>query len=307
MDKYKDEVEKAGKRTLKNENIYRELNEKDLENINLSSNVSVIKTDKDLDIDEIKEIIREKYRSNKDTTKKDEEAYYEQIDEEREITKEYDLKKVIESAHKNKTPDYEKERFKKLQEMQYDILSSLNIEGRKTESSDETLSDEEATLMNLIKTVTVNEKSAKNRNSKSDDLLGDLTGDDNTEVLEPVSFEDEEIPDKKPTIVEEIERTKQLSKTEIADAVKEFENGVDAETSSKDENPKSLSKTEELSNSFYTGSYKISKKDMDDFADLENDLNGGGVAIKILIAILVIIIIAIGIYLLNKYLNLGLF
>lgn len=318
MDKYKDEIDTKDKRTTRNRDIYKEMNEDDFENLNLTSNVSIIKTENgEIDIDAIKRIVNDKYRGRAERVMEEAE---EEIDVDEEVgeepsgdTKEYDLKKIIESAHKNKTPDYERERFKKLQEMQYDILNSLKIEGEESKEQ-EPLNDEEATLINLIKTVTVNEKNSKNKKDNSDNLLLDLESDGNTEVLEAVTFEDEEVPDKKPTIVEELEKTKQLSRKDIEEEMNKVSLKVeDVEKAEKDdktetEKPKKdMTKTEELSNSFYTGSYKISKKDMDDFLDLDDEMNGGSLAIKILIVVLVLVILAIGIYLLNKYLNLGLF
>lgn len=316
MDKYyKEKEEKNESRTNRHRDMYSEVEESNYEKLNLTSNVKVIKTNADLNIDNIKEIIDEKYekRRNPDIEVESFESDYENIDE--EDTKEYDLKKVIETAHKNKKPNYDRERFEHLRESQYDILNSLNIIGEKEYHKSEALSQEEATLMNLIKTV--NDNAEKNHSNNEGDLLEDLMGSDNTEVLEPVTIvDDEDIEyEKKPTILEELEKTKQLSRSDIEEELEkektsstEEDNAIEAdEIDEPSENKITLSKTEELSNSFYTGKYQINKRDMDDFMDLEKEMKGGSLVVKILIIVIVLITIALAVYLLNKYLNLGLF
>lgn len=351
MDKYRDidnEVD-TQKRTSRNRNIYDDIKTSDYENVNLSSNVSVINTPlEDLDIDKLKKILDEKYKEKQNRKAKIEVLESDTNEEELENTKEYDLKKVLEEAHKNKTTDYDHERFMKLRETQYDILKSLNVERPSKTDNQDGLTTEEANLMNLIKTVNYNAEKNKlaeqKNNSKEtleEDLFSDLMGDDNTEVLEPMTFDDNEetsesddttddttevVGNKKPTIVEELERTKQLSKTEIFGAISKYkelkENDTDdindildaaAEDDNDDEDDddetqeQTLTKTEELSNSFYTGKFQISKKDLDDFKDLEGDMTSGSLIIKILIILIVLIILALAVFLLNKYLNLGLF
>lgn len=327
MDKYKDEERVTESRTARNQKIYGELNEKDFEDINLTSNISVINTDtENLDIDTLKEILNEKYKKESKKIQRPKEKIVEEkdfIDEEHEDTKEYDLKKVIETAHKNKTSDYDEERFKKIRETQYDILNSLNINKGDNDDNieneknlEENLTVEEANLMTLIKTVNENASKKKKPKPIEDDLLSDLKGDESkTEVLDPIPIEETE-PDKKPTLVEELEKTKQLSRKEIDDeidklttklddVIEKVKEEVDKEEDNEDE--KQLSKTAELTNSFYTGKFQINKNDMDDFKDLEDELSGGSIFIKILIILLVLIIIAVAVYFLNKYLNLGLF
>lgn len=314
MDKYyKEKEQNKTSRTSRHKGIYKDVSDENYEKLNLTSNISIIETDEALDIGRIKEIVTSKYDKPKNRRTDIEDLSVEDLDDEyEEDTKEYDLKKVIETAHKNKTPNYDRERFEHIRETQYDILNSLNIIDQKDEKGEEPLSEEEATLINLIKTV--NENAEKNHSPKpedsSDDLLGDLMGGQDTEVLKPISFDEDEEPDKKPTILEEIEKTKQLSKQEIEGALAqeaEKESGVVEDDESNNTEKQPLSKTEELSNSFYTGKYSINDKDLDDFVDLEKEMKGGSLVVKILIVIIVIITIAVAIYLLNKYLNLGLF
>lgn len=328
MDKYyRKDREEIESRTQKNSKMYASVTDDEYEKVNLTNNVSIIDTESldNLDVEKIKEILNEKYKEKKEKPKPSDfrESLESDIDPiDMEDTKEYDLKKVLESAHKNKKPDYDRERFAKIREQEYDILKSLNIDKKKEEIvSEENLTVDEANLMNLIKTVNYNAEKFKENsgveNSKTDEgeLLSDLIGNDGTEVLEPVTFEDDVEPDKKPTIVEELERTKQLSKIELEDAIDELHKSQDEkieenidEEEVEDDTPttSTLTPTEELSNSFYTGKLQIDDKDMD-FKDLEGALNGGSIVIKILIVIVILIIIGVAVFLLNKYLNLGLF
>jgi len=325
MDKYyKEEKKEKTSRTIKNQNIYTEIDDDDYENLNLTSNISILNSDTDnLNIDEIKRLVNEKYQ--KPSREIDLEDFEDSEEDDNEDTKEYDLKKIIEEAHKNKTPDYDKERFKKLRETQYEILNSLNVNRTGEPELEETLTPDEATLMNLIKTV--NENALRNKTMKfnSEDLMGDLLSGDKTETIEALSFDnDNDIePDKKTSLVEELEKTKQLSRQEIEDEMSKFTTKLDdvintlqemteedIEEDYTDEYTKenTLTKEENLTNSFYTGNYQILDKDMDDeFDDLEGEINGGNIVIKMLILLLVVIVLAIIVYLLNKYLNLGLF
>lgn len=317
MDKYyKDDEVKPASRTLKNKNIYNKIDEDEYEKLNLTNNISVIDASvDDLDIDQIKKILDDQYKSQRRASVPVEDMdYIDDTDIDMEDTKEYDLKKVLETAHQNKKPDYEHDRFRKLRETQYDILKSLNLNKESEPEIEETLTVEEANLMNLIKTVNYNAIKNKSLKGGNDELLGDLMGSEKTEVLEPVSLDDT-VPDKKPTIVEELEKTKQLSKKDIdmelarQESISKSveEDDSDLESDYGVEELDNLSETNELANSFYTGKFQISDEDMDDFKDITSTINGGSIVIKILIMLLVIIILAVLVYLLNKYLNLGLF
>ncbi len=326
MDKYENDTaseQVKTSRTARNKSIYSKVSDEDIDKLDVNNNISVIKTDaEDLDIDTIKSILNQQYeaenrRSNRSTDIKEDDDDSLEADEpkdEKEITKEYDLKKVLETAHKNKTPDYDRERFLKLRETQFDILNSLNIDRTDEPEPEETLSPEEANLMTLIKTVNFNaeQNKALKKAEHEDDLLSDLLGDEKTEVLEPVEIDMSVEPDKKPSLVEELEKTKQLSKKELDKGIEQYNELVDSKKKDETKNEEyetdtvELTPTEQMSNSFYTGKFHIDDKDMDDFADLENEMKGG-IVVKILILILVLITLAVAVFLLNKYLNLGLF
>lgn len=68
-----------------------------------------------------------------------------------------------------------------------------------------------------------------------------------------------------------------------------------------------LAEKDDNEETFYTGKLAIKEKDYDDFKEIQDDINSNSIAIKILIFIFVIIILGISVFVLNKYLNLGLF
>ncbi len=326
MDKYEKNAEvkeTSTSRTARNKSIYGKVSDEEIDSLNLANNISVIETNaEDLDIDTIKDILSQQYESKKRHPSREAnfdsamESFDENPTEEKEITKEYDLKKVLETAHKNKTTDYNRERFLKLRETQFDILNSLNIDRTEEPEPEETLSEEEANLMNLIKTVNFNAEQSKalkkGQQKEEDDLLSDLLGDENTEVLAPVDIDMSVEPDKKPSLVEELEKTKQLSKKELGKEIDKYnellesEDSIDHADETSETGTVDLTRTEQMANSFYTGKFQINDKDMDDFSDLEKEMSGG-VVVKILIVILVLITLVVAVFLLNKYLNLGLF
>ena len=81
------------------------------------------------------------------------------------------------------------------------------------------------------------------------------------------------------------------------DDAKEEDNSKTAATSI-------ISDTEE---NFYTGQLAVKEEDFEDFKDMQDDIKSNSILIKILVFIFIIITIAIGVVLVNKYLELGLF
>lgn len=285
MDRYQSEKQ-ADSRTNRNKDIYYNLSEKDLENISITDNESIISTNTtNIDIEKLQSLLDNKYRKN--TNLRDYE-YVEDIQKDLENTKEYDLKKELEHARKNKPENYDIDRFKKLRTSEYEILNSLNI--NKDDEEKEKPTKEETELLTLIKTV--NENAEKRHPKTEQDLMDDLLGDDNTEVLEPIEMDDNlEASIKKPTIVEELEKTRELSKTDIKNAEK-----------TEKDTPEKI-----IENSFYTGNLAINENDLEDFKDLQKELKSSGILIKIIIIAIIIIVLAAAVYFLNKYLHLELF
>lgn len=254
-------------RVAKNIDLYKEINDTELDSFNVRSNATVIgNQDKEIDVEQIKKILDKRYNSaprrRSIRIEPQEEVSKISVDD----TKEYDLTKVLEKAKDEKVETYEENRAKKLRNTQYDILNNLNLDSSDEEVKEEKKIDPEENLMNLINTITINE--AKKQESKNDDvdpldILTDLKGEDDTQVYDSV------------TAVTKITEIKEKEKEKI--------------DNNKDNN---------IDNSFYTDNLfkkKDFEEDSNDFVD-EDKLSIG---IKILIA-LVIIVFVVGLILFIK-------
>ena len=290
MSKYHSDDEVLGKRVDKNRDNYKDISTIDVDNLNLSNNVSIIETSgEEVNINEIQNIIKKKYVSRQDEPI---EPFEEIESSDLEVTKEYKLKDAIEKAHSEKDDDYEKNRYKKLRDAEYEILKSINVEGSNSSSLD---ASEGEMITSLLKTI---DENALKRNPKSEELLGELISDSDTDVLEPIrpDTQDLDITPPKPTLVEELEKTKQLSKKDIQEELqKEEEKKPEIELQATN------------TNTFYTGNLAIEDADLEDFKDLEDEMKSNSVLVKVLIILLILVVLVVGVYLLNKYLNLGLF
>lgn len=255
-------------RVAKNIDLYKEINDTELDNFNVRSNATVIgNQDKEIDVEQIKKILDKRYNSaprrRSIRIEPQEEVSRISVDD----TKEYDLTKVLEKAKDEKVETYEENRAKKLRNTQYDILNNLNLDASDEEVKEEKKIDPEENLMNLINTITINE--AKKQESKKDgvdplDILTDLKGEDDTQVYDSI------------TTVTKITEIKEKEKEKI-------DNNKDNNT---------------IDNSFYTDNLfkkKDFEEDSNDFVD-EDKL---GIGIKILIA-LVIIVFVVGLVLFIK-------
>lgn len=288
MNKYDN---KSFSRVAKNEELYKEINDASLDNFSVRSNATVIgNQDPEIDIEKIKKILDTKYNNapKRKSIRIDIPQEEEEVDA--EPTKEYDLNVVLEKAKDELPETYEEARAKKLRNTQFDILNNLHIE---EDHEEEEPSKAEEDLMELINTISINEKKiseiteklGKNTkenvkedfNEEKDDsfgILDELKGSGNTAVYEGMT--------------EEIKK------------VEEQDNKPDKEDSNEDvseENKKNTIveeiKDDTMDSSFYTTSL-FNKKD---FADNEDDTDKGlNIVIKILI-VLVIICFLVGIFL----------
>ena len=263
---YEDEEELVNSRFQKNENLYKEINKNELDNYEVKSNSTVLgETKAEIDVEKIKKILDTRYNE----TPKRKSIRLEPVEEEvveKEITKEYDINVVLEKAKENKPDNYEEERLQKLKDTQYDILNSLKI--NKTEEDENSKPDN---LQNLINTIAFNEKNSKNNVDL--DLLSDLKGDENTEVLEGLK--------------ENIEENNQ-------------DESINIQSENNNEEEEDLEKTK-LMDSFYTSSNSLVKNDFDDEGDFSKEIDNGNVFVKIAIVI-ISLIFAGGLVLLIKIL-----
>lgn len=258
MNKYYENEEVVNTRVHKNEELYREISKNELDSFEVKSNTTILGENKnEIDVEKIKKILDTKYNEvpKRKSIRLEEEPIEE---EEKEITKEYDINVVLEKAREQKTDNYEEERLKKLHDTQFDILKNLQVEKTKTpenlddEEEDNSTNDASENLQSLINTIALNEKNSQNEDL---DLLSDLKGSGNTEVLEGL----------KEKVEEEEEKTE----------IKEVNND-----------------DTKMINSFYTSSNALKDKDFEDIDDdFSKSIEQDNIGIKIFITIIAIIFI----------------
>ena len=272
MDRYYNASSNIGKRSQKNEKLYKEVSKQNLEDFNVTSNATVLSDNgTNIDLDRLRDLLNQKYQETNKRKTINLDIPYEDEEVSLDETKEYDINAILEKARENKTVDYEKERLKKVRDTQYDILKNLDFNKKEEVEEEKLPTAEEEKLMTLINTITINEQ-----NSKKDldplDLFKDLKGSENTQVIEGVK---EEVTKEMP---KPLEKTQKITQ-------KEAENQID--------------------NSFYTNSFKLSKKDFEDFEDLEGDVKSSKVLV-IILTVIIILALLFGIFLfLNIYFEWG--
>lgn len=193
-------------RVSKNADLYKQINNNELDSFNVRSNATVIgNQEREIDIEQIKKILDKRYneRPQRRSIRVDVEENTPYIEE--DDTKEYDLTKVLEKAKDEKTESYSEIRAKKLRNTQYDILNNLNIE--KDYDKEEKEANPEENLMNLINTITLNE--SKKKDVDPLDILTDLKGEDDTLVLDKMKTS--------VTSITEIKEKDNLTNTNIVD------------------------------------------------------------------------------------------
>ena len=286
MNKYDN---KSFSRVAKNEELYKEINDASLDNFSVRSNATVIgNQDPEIDIEKIKKILDTKYNNapKRKSIRIDIPEEEEEVDT--EPTKEYDLNVVLEKAKDELPETYEEARAKKLRNTQFDILNNLHIE---EDQEEEEPSKAEEDLMELINTISINEKkiseiseklgqnheeikeqvTPEEKENDAFGILDELKGSDDTEVYESMTEE-----------IKKVEEQDKLEKTKKDDEEEKKENTIVEKV-----------KDETMDSSFYTTS--LFKKH--DFADDEDDTDKGlNIVIKILI-VLVIICFLVGIFL----------
>ena len=171
MDRYYENDKFVGSRTKRNEQLYHDINQSDLDRIHISSNAHVI-GDNDINIDKIKELLEHQYREEPKKTNifpTPDEKIEEDISYEK--TKEYDINAILEKAKSTKDFDYNRDRLKKIHDTQYDILKDLNFPNKSYEESKVTSNKDD--LVELINTITEKEMT---RELNPLDILSDLKG-----------------------------------------------------------------------------------------------------------------------------------
>jgi hypothetical protein len=202
-------------RVSKNTELYKKINDEELDSFTVRSNATVLgNQEPEIDIEKIKKILDTKYNTAPQRKSIRIEPK-EEIKIEYEDTKEYDINAVIEKAKVDKNDSYEELRNKKLRDTQYNILNNLKLDD--TPDDDGYSEKKQEELMELINTITINEKKKKEEIVSDDelDLLEDLKGDGDTQVYESMAEEPKDMIDNDISILspEEVKEKEEKKKT----------------------------------------------------------------------------------------------
>lgn len=306
MNKYHEENSSLS-RVSKNKDLYKGINDTELDNFSVKSNVTVLGTqERDIDVEKLKKILDNKY---KDTTKRKSIriAPKEEVEEESILpsakTKEYDLNSFLAKAKDDKEETYTEARAKKLKDTQFDILNNLHLDDEK-----ETLPDEnqDEDLMNLINTITINEVK-KNEKIKPKETVEEIEEkiirtsteevdeipypiDEEEEDLDPLNLFEDLKGDENTEIYEGIKE--EIEKIEKTSKILEVKNNT---SKRKQEESK---KDEEVDKTFFTTTNSFKEGDFEDDDNFLDD-EKMGIGVKILIVIL-ILSFAIGLFVFLK-------
>ena len=276
-------------RTSKNRNLYDTISNGDFSHIPTDSNFKIIETSgNNIDMEKIKKYITS--MNQKPVPKRENlftEIHEEEIKEEKVEPRDYDINSVLEKARQGREINYERERYKRLHNTQYDILSQLKMYEKKEYEKEELeeFNTDERTLIDLINTVTIH----KDDIGLLDELKSNT--DDGTELVPPMK-PDKVKEDLKREIIKEIEedqKNKELEKTQELKNLKEKEtvNAIDK--------------------SFYTNSMTFSKEDFEGFEELEKSVKKNNILVIISLIVLIISILGTMLVIANYVFNLGLF
>lgn len=271
MEKYESESTTPPSRSEKNKDLYQNVNKSEISRFKTYNNATVIDEGaKDIDLNKIKNYVDA--LNSSDSMKKrrsllEDKGLYEQKPTLEEQTKDYDINSILDKARETREKDYEQDKYKKLRDTQFDILSKLKVMDDGSSIKDDKFNTEEKTLINLINTVADN----KNKN----DLLSEL------------QEEKEELEKENKELFEELQKTKEQEK--MKDFITEE---VSKELSKKENKEQTKPNVKEVDDTFFTNSLSFSKEDFDDG---EKTSSSFGLKLGIFFLIMLIIIIIIGI------------
>lgn len=174
MDKYELETPELKKRTERNKALYDSYDLGDYDKFDVDSNIEVLNNNaRNIDVDQIREMLDKKYRDNLPKRKSIDLPKYEEpeIKENLEDTKEYDLNSILSKVKEERTVDYDDLRLNNASSSK-ELIDKIN----EKYSSKETNEEEE--LKELINTITSLELKNQKQNA---DLLG-LSDDNETKT-----------------------------------------------------------------------------------------------------------------------------
>lgn len=298
-DKYLKNEEVTLSRTKKNQALYEEMSEEELDGFSVDSNTTILDNNRStIDVEKLKSMLDKKYR---DPEKKvrltrdddDEVKYGVNLDE----TREYDINEILSKAKDSNDTDYEVERLKKIRNTNLDILNGLSLADKMDEDDeDKEEKDESKRLRELIDTINMKESLSDGADPLN--ILSDLKGDDDeTKVLGAKDDFMKETTKEAP-VIRGLDKLNLKEEKDLASEIKKpkvEKKDIDID----------LDKTNE--NTFLTTTNLFTESDFDDFNDLKEEVAGTKIVIKILIVIVILAFIVGLVFVLNKFLNLGWF
>lgn len=311
MEKYNDPTYSTMSRTKRNSSIYSNMDMEDIK-IKTGNNARVIAdASKEIDMDKILKYInsteekKERVNITLDDYKDNE------ISPIKKETKDYDINSVLSRARDNRNKDYSNEKYKKLDNSEYNILKNIKVEKDKNEeeTNDIDLNTSEKTIVKLIDDLSKTKKMDKS------ELFGELMGDnENTVVLGAKDLE-EEVNDlsnkideaKRP--LEELTRDLMMENEKLKEMISENKKEENDEPSIKqikiEEEPEE--KRNEVDKSFFTNSLTFSKKDFEETDDFLDEEEGSSFYTKFAIFMIIIVLIATLVIIANYVFDLNLF
>lgn len=298
-DKYLKNEEVTLSRTKKNQALYEEMSEEELDGFSVDSNTTILDNNRStIDVEKLKSMLDKKYRDPQKkvrlTRDDDEEVKYGvNLDE----TREYDINEILSKAKDSNDADYEVERLKKIRNTNLDILNGLSLADKMDDDDeDKEEKDESKKLRELIDTI--NMKESLSDGADPLDILSDLKGDDDeTKVLGAKDDFMKETTKEAP-VIRGLDKLNLKEEKDLASETKKTK-------AEKKDIDIDLDKTNE--NTFLTTTNLFTESDFDDFNDLKEEFAGTKIIIKILIVIVILAFIVGVVFVLNKFLNLGWF
>ncbi len=272
----------AVSRLEKNQEIYDKLKDSDFSSVRSYSNVKIIDdSPKEINVQKIKNYI---LSINEEPARKKVDLAVEQNDEgvieepKPKESKIYDINSVLEKARQSREQDYEKERYKKIRDTQYDILQKIKMYApeEKEKTLEEEFNTDERTLIDLINTVTM----------QKNELLSELQGGKEEETTKGIEEEANNVDIK--VEIEKIQTSETPKITEITpDEQKDGKSNIDK--------------------SFYTNPMSFSKNDFEVFDELEKTAKTNNFFAKFIIFLLILVGLTTIAIVLKFVFNIGLF
>lgn len=309
MEKYNDPTYSTMSRTKRNSGIYSNMDMEDIK-IKTGNNARVIAdASKEINMDKILKYInsmeekKERVNITLDDYKDNE------VSPIKKEAKDYDINSVLSRARDNRNKDYSNEKYKKIDNSEYNILKKIKIEDNKNnkEVNDIELNTNEKTIVKLIDDLSKTKKMEKN------ELFSELMGDnENTVVLGAKDLE-EEVNDlsnkidevKKP--LEELTRDLMSENEKLKEMISENKEKEEVSIKQIKIEEKPEEKINEVDKSFFTNSLTFSKKDFEEVDDFLDEEEGSSFYTKFAIFMIIIVLIATLVIIANYVLDLNLF